>query len=1124
MDELSDPSHLALSDMTWVTKLARALLRDDSAADDVAQDAWLIASQKAPRDGRPMRPWLGRVVLNLVRMRARSEKRRATREEVVAGTAQQVRTPAELVEHIETQRAVAGEVLALTEPYRSTVLLHYVEGLSSAEIARRMNIPDGTVRRRLKDALDEVRERLRKREDAPKGGWLAALAPLCGLPREVPPPAPWLLPAAIVALVAGALAILVLVATHDGSTTSPKRTTAPRISTTERDATPVTRVPAALVQPDVPPRRVAGTVAFDGTAVAGATVRLAAVVPSGPPLLVAERTTLADGTFDFGLQPAASFTVSAQAPQRTAASTRIDVADPRARPDQLRLALDACTARLFGNIRDASGGGVARARLSFNGRAGTIADDAGAYSLCVPPGARVRVEADGYGSLSIPTYTPGELHHDIVMVPESLVSGQVLDDASRPVPDALVTVTPEGPDGNNPFGLAGNLATTDASGHFAVDRLGPGAFRVAAIAGGLTTSVPLPVFTQPGRPAQLRVMVTARVRLHGRVVMSGTPVAGARIRFVDAQLRRSNLVESGPASFSQPDGTFTLDATRGRFDVLADPYAVESPSELVVERDTAPVIEVRRLASVRGRVTRNGVPVANAEIHCMRLPPSTITKTDSNGEFAFEGLPAGDNRLWAQSFSAKAYGFRDFTVADGEEAHVDLELTGGARVLGRVIDQANQPVPSVFVRLVAPIGDEGWAMTDAHGEFEATTMLGGTDYVANVLPTPEGGHPFISEVRTIHVRDGNDVVTGVEIPIQLERLSLRGRVIDDTGAPIADCHVLAGGGMPPPTSPDGIAFTNRWTRTAMDGSFEITNLARGPYTIAVACTDGGLGEQFNVLPGGAPIDVAVARAGTITGRLVGFTAPPVVQAIRITPGTIMGYVAIVDGDRFTLHGLAPDRYPVEALAGDQTDAQLVDLRPGSTASITLTARPTARISGRVVEYGTDKPVAGLQCETRVSLSGATGALQPMPRSAVTDGTGQFSVTAPVGSVRVLCIANGGPFSPGGGDVDVPNSGVTGMTVVTVRATPATSDPGFSLRPRMLPLTVFAVFPDGPATEAGLRAGDQLVAIDGAPVTGLLPAAAQRLIANHPAGTPLKLTVERAGSSQIVELVPRATGP
>ena len=50
-------------------------------------------------------------------------------------------------------------VLELDEPFRSTLLLRYVEGRSAADIARRQGVPAGTVRWRLKAALDDVRAR-----------------------------------------------------------------------------------------------------------------------------------------------------------------------------------------------------------------------------------------------------------------------------------------------------------------------------------------------------------------------------------------------------------------------------------------------------------------------------------------------------------------------------------------------------------------------------------------------------------------------------------------------------------------------------------------------------------------------------------------------------------------------------------------------------------------------------------------------------------------------------------------------------------------------------------------------------------------------------------------------------
>src|SRR5262245_28568550 len=170
-------SEQLMAEMGWVRQLARALVKDDTAADDVAQDTWLVAAEQQPDTDRPLRPWLARVVRSLIHTRRRSEARRDKRA-IAYDSERPVPTPAELVERVELQRVLADELLALAEPHRSTVLLHFVEGYSSAEIARRLGMPDATVRRRLKTALDQLRDALRKRTDQPKRGWLAALVPL----------------------------------------------------------------------------------------------------------------------------------------------------------------------------------------------------------------------------------------------------------------------------------------------------------------------------------------------------------------------------------------------------------------------------------------------------------------------------------------------------------------------------------------------------------------------------------------------------------------------------------------------------------------------------------------------------------------------------------------------------------------------------------------------------------------------------------------------------------------------------------------------------------------------------------------------------------------------------------
>ena len=65
-------------------------------------------------------------------------------------------TPAEIASRLELERRVVDAVAELDEPYRSTLILHFYDGLKPVEIARHLGIPDATVRVRLKRALEKV--------------------------------------------------------------------------------------------------------------------------------------------------------------------------------------------------------------------------------------------------------------------------------------------------------------------------------------------------------------------------------------------------------------------------------------------------------------------------------------------------------------------------------------------------------------------------------------------------------------------------------------------------------------------------------------------------------------------------------------------------------------------------------------------------------------------------------------------------------------------------------------------------------------------------------------------------------------------------------------------------------
>jgi RNA polymerase sigma-70 factor (ECF subfamily) len=167
----------------WLRRFAVALVNDQDTAEDIVQET-LVAAWQRPAENKG-HAWLARVARNLAIDRWRSSDRRERRELATAATdLGTVASPEELVGDAQIHRAVAEVVAGLDEPFRQTIVLRFFHGASSADIARRLRIPDGTVRWRLKEGIDRVRRQLDARYSEVRKNWVAALLPL--LPRPTP--------------------------------------------------------------------------------------------------------------------------------------------------------------------------------------------------------------------------------------------------------------------------------------------------------------------------------------------------------------------------------------------------------------------------------------------------------------------------------------------------------------------------------------------------------------------------------------------------------------------------------------------------------------------------------------------------------------------------------------------------------------------------------------------------------------------------------------------------------------------------------------------------------------------------------------------------------------------------
>ena len=135
-------------------RIASRYLGDDVLAADVAQNAFVEIFRALGRyqaRGR-FEPYLYRVILNQCHM-----LRRAARTELSVVRELSASTDEAAVLLRERDRDLQAALSRLSPKLRSVVVLRYGADQSYGEIAETLQIPSGTVKRRLFDAMDKLR-------------------------------------------------------------------------------------------------------------------------------------------------------------------------------------------------------------------------------------------------------------------------------------------------------------------------------------------------------------------------------------------------------------------------------------------------------------------------------------------------------------------------------------------------------------------------------------------------------------------------------------------------------------------------------------------------------------------------------------------------------------------------------------------------------------------------------------------------------------------------------------------------------------------------------------------------------------------------------------------------------
>lgn len=137
-------------------RVSYTVLHNNEDCADALQEALLRAWRQlsALRDDTCFRGWMTRIVVNCSRDMLRKRKLRLS----------------ELTEDIPAPQAedegLAEALRLLDERLRLPIALHYMEGMSVAEVGKALRLPQGTVKNRLYRGRIKLAEILGKEEDA----------------------------------------------------------------------------------------------------------------------------------------------------------------------------------------------------------------------------------------------------------------------------------------------------------------------------------------------------------------------------------------------------------------------------------------------------------------------------------------------------------------------------------------------------------------------------------------------------------------------------------------------------------------------------------------------------------------------------------------------------------------------------------------------------------------------------------------------------------------------------------------------------------------------------------------------------------------------------------------------
>jgi RNA polymerase sigma-70 factor (ECF subfamily) len=162
-------------------RTARSIVKDEAEAEDIVQEAYLLAYRNAARfrGEASVATWLTRIVVNEATGRLRKQRRRADIIELVPGIAEgggedvmdepngaAPEAPDDAALRMEARKLLEARIDALPDKLRTVFMLRAVEDMSVEETATVLGIPEATVRSQFFRARGLLREALARDFDS----------------------------------------------------------------------------------------------------------------------------------------------------------------------------------------------------------------------------------------------------------------------------------------------------------------------------------------------------------------------------------------------------------------------------------------------------------------------------------------------------------------------------------------------------------------------------------------------------------------------------------------------------------------------------------------------------------------------------------------------------------------------------------------------------------------------------------------------------------------------------------------------------------------------------------------------------------------------------------------------